>query len=171
MSEPVFTLRPEFDPRPIKILRFVLVSGAITLAGVALALPYFGVNDPLLRNILFGVASLELVLSAIVPKLQQRLLGSVRFDFYPDRVALHAGAGNAHIDVALADVKQVFEEPTPRQAEQGLTTVYLEMDTLPYPAMQGRPPYKTGFRGLILPNLRTEEDPVRKIENLRQNIS
>lgn len=170
MSGIIFTLTAKPSQMPLAVIRLGLLSGALMIAAVAIAFPFLVEDSPLIQNILFAVAALDMALAFILPKFLEKNFRPVEVRFYTDR--LEFGESSS---LPYASIRDVREEQSETQKSLNVTNIVIvthgvaPLLVTPIGQKNQRPggqPAPPRSDLLILPDVATEGDPLRKIQKI-----
>lgn len=157
-SQPLFSLKPQIDPRVPAILRNALLGAALVLFALAFALPYYDVVSPLIGYVLLAVAAADAGLAIALPSVIEKQSAATEYRFFGDR--LEISMQGSDYPVAYENIVSVEDAGSARESEHSQTTVAL---TLSQPV---KIPYFGRGTVIRLPGLQQADSPFARIKEV-----
>lgn len=126
-QHPMFTLRPEADPRVSLIMTIALSGSAVVLGCIGFIGVQEGWWDEIISYVFYFTAVVDAILGIVLPRFIAGQTSRVAYDFYDDRMELGDGK-RRFLTVSYDHVLSVSEDQTDKQKLAGRVNIQIEVD-------------------------------------------
>lgn len=124
---PLFTLRPEADPRVSTILTVVLTGTGVLLGCLGFIGWQEGWWDQVISYVFYFMGFLDALMGIFLPRFLAKQTSNMAYDFYDDRLELSDGK-RLYLTISYDHINSVAENRNERQKAAGRTSLLIEVD-------------------------------------------